>query len=334
MTKEMRRKIVRIINKETNMKNTTFLASGAALLFGAPAFAADIVIGVPNWASVNATAHVLEVVIEDNLGLDVELQNGTNPIVFEAMDKGSMHVHPEVWMPNQQNLHDKYVKENGTVVMNENPVQAEQGMCVPTYIAEQYDITTIDDLSDPEKMSIFDTDGDGTPEVWIGAPGWASTVVERIRAKSYGYDQLFELTEYEETIAYANLANATTAGDPWIGFCYSPHYIFVTQDLTVLEEPAHDPATWTIVQPTDDPDWLEKSEASTAWNGATLHLHYAKELDETYPEVVTLFRNFQMEGDDLSAMGKALAVDNVDAGDFARQWVAENEDTVLGWLTN
>jgi glycine betaine/proline transport system substrate-binding protein len=305
-----------------------------ALAAAGSAQAADIVIGVPNWASVNATAHVLEVVIEENLGLDVELQNGTNPIVFEAMDSGSMHVHPEVWMPNQQNLHDTYVKEKGSVVMNTNPVQAEQGMCVPSYIAEEYDIKTIDDLSDPDKIAIFDTDGNGTPEVWIGAPGWASTVIEKIRAKSYGYDQMFELTEYEETIAYANLANATTAGDPWIGFCYSPHYIFVTQDLHVLEEPAHDPATWTIVQPTDDPDWLEKSEASTAWNGATLHLHFAKELEEAYPEVASLFQNYQMTGDDLSAMGKALAVDGVEAAEFAKQWVADNEDTVINWLTN
>ncbi|WP_299967318.1 glycine betaine ABC transporter substrate-binding protein [uncultured Roseobacter sp.] len=316
------------------MKNTTIIAAGSAFLFAAPAMAADVVIGVPNWASVNATAHVLEVVIEENLGLDVELQNGTNPIVFEAMDKGSMHAHPEVWMPNQQNLHDTYVKDSGTVVMNQNPVQAEQGMCVPTATAEKYDIKSIDDLSDPDKMAIFDTDGNGTPEVWIGAPGWASTVVEKIRAKSYGYDQIFELTEYEETIAYANLANAAQAGEPWVGFCYSPHYIFVTQDLTVLEEPAHDPATWTIVQPTDDPDWLAKSEASTAWNGATLHLHYAKELEETYPEVASLFANFQMDGESLSAMGKALAVDGQEAAAFAKEWVAANEETVLGWLTN
>ncbi|MDJ0858993.1 MAG: glycine betaine ABC transporter substrate-binding protein [Dinoroseobacter sp.] len=317
----------------TKLKASVSAACLTAIAAG-PSFAADIVIGVPNWASVNATAHVLEVVIEENLGLDVELQNGTNPIVFEAMDKGSMHVHPEVWMPNQQNLHDTYVKENATVVMNENPVQAEQGMCVPKYMAENNGITSIDDLSDPDKMAVFDTDGDGTPEVWIGAPGWASTIVEKIRAKSYGYDQVFELTEYEETIAYANLANATKAGDPWIGFCYSPHYIFVTQELHVLEEPAHDPATWTIVQPTDDPDWLAKSSASTAWNGATLHLHYAKALEDSYPEVAALFRNYQMDGAALSAMGKALAVDNMDAGEFAAMWVAENEDTVLGWLTN
>jgi glycine betaine/proline transport system substrate-binding protein len=316
------------------MKKSSFITAGVVAALTTPAFASDIVIGVPNWSSVNATAHILEVVIEQNLGLDVELQNATNPIVFEAMDKGSMHVHPEVWMPNQQNLHDTYVKANKTVVMNGNPVQASQGMCVPTYLAEKYDIKSIDDLSDSEKMKIFDLDGNGKPEVWIGAPGWASTVIEKIRARSYGYDQVFELTEYEETIAYANLANATKAEEPWIGFCYNPHYIFVTQELTVLEEPAHDPATWTIVQPTDDPDWLSKSQASTAWNGATLHLHYAKALEEKYPTVAALFAAYQMQPDDLSAMGKALAVDGQDPAEFAAGWVAANEETVLNWLSN
>jgi len=52
-----------------------------------PAMAADVVIGVPNWPSVLATAHVIKVALEENLGLEVELQNGTNPVVFEAMAK-------------------------------------------------------------------------------------------------------------------------------------------------------------------------------------------------------------------------------------------------------
>ena len=33
-------------------------------------------------------------------------------------------------------------------------------------------------------------------------------------------------------------------------------------------------------------------------------------------------------------MGKALAVDDQDPSEaFAKKWVAENEDLVLGWLT-
>ena len=32
----------------------------------------DVVIGVPNWPSVRATAHVLKVVLEENLGVEVD----------------------------------------------------------------------------------------------------------------------------------------------------------------------------------------------------------------------------------------------------------------------
>lgn len=304
-----------------------------AASLAAPAMAADIVIGVPNWPSVSATAHILQQVIEENFGLEVELQNGTNPIVFEAMDKGSMHVHPEVWLPNQENLHNTYVEENGTVVMNENPVRAEQGMCVPRYVAEEMGVSSIDDLTDPDKAAIFDGDGDGTPEIFIGAPGWASTAVEQVRAKSYGYDTVFDLQQYDETLAYSNLANAINTGDPWIGFCYQPHYVFVAHDIVMLEEPPHDPDTWNMIQPTDDPAWLEKSEAGSAWNGATLHLHYAKSLQEDYPEVAALFDAYQLDGDTLSDMGLALSVNSQDPAEYAAEWLAENEDTVIDWLT-
>ncbi len=160
----------------------TVLAGGIAA--SGVASAADVVIGVPNWPSVAATANVLKVVIEENLGLEVELQNGTNPIVFEAMDSGAMHAHPEVWMPNQQNLHDTFVKDKGTVVMNPNGVAAFQGMCVDKGTSDKHGITSIDDLTNPDIAAIFDTNGDGKGEVWIGAPGWASTNVEQIRAKS------------------------------------------------------------------------------------------------------------------------------------------------------
>lgn len=311
----------------------TKLLAGTALLAAGPALAADVVIGVPNWPSVNATAHIMKVAIEQNLGLEVELQNGTNPIVFEAMDSGSMHVHPEVWMPNQQNLHDTFVNDKGTVVMNPNGVPAFQGMCVDQATADKHGITSIDDLTNPDIAAIFDTDGDGTGEVWIGAPGWASTNVEKIRAKSYGYDQTMELTESDETLAYANLDNAIKAGKPWVGFCYTPHYVFALHDLQVLEEPPYDAAKWKVTQPTDSPDWLEISEAGVAWDLAYLHIHYAKSLEESQPQVAHLLSRMAFTTDEVSDMTFALVVDGKDAQAYAEEWVAANEDKVLGWLS-
>jgi len=186
---------------------------------------------------------------------------------------------------NQQNLYDTFVVESQTVIANERPVTAIQGMCVTKHTSETYDITSINDLTDPDKAAVFDKDGDGTPEVWIGAPGWASTVIEQVRAKSYGYDQNMAPKQYDGTVAWGELGTAFENDEPWIGFCYEPNFIFVAYDMVYLEQPAHYPATWTIVQPTDDPNWLELSEASTAWNGAKLHMHYAASVREDYPEV-------------------------------------------------
>ncbi|MEL6679171.1 MAG: glycine betaine ABC transporter substrate-binding protein [Pseudomonadota bacterium] len=315
------------------MKTLTTTAVTALIAATGAAQAADLVLGVPNWPAANATSNILKIVIEENFGLDVELQNGTNPIIFEAMDTGSMHLHPEVWLPNQANLHQTYVQDRGSVVANQNPVQAVQGMCVTKYTADTYGITSIDDLTDPDKMAVFDKDGNGTPEVWIGAPGWASTVIEQIRAKSYGYDQTMDLRQYDGTVAWGELGAAANADEPWIGFCYEPHFIFVAYDLVYLDEPAHDPATWTIVQPTDDPDWLAKSEASTAWNGAKLHLHYAAEVQENFPEVAAMLDNYAMPPEVLSQAGYELSVNDVPVETFAADWVAANEDVVLGWLT-
>ena len=316
------------------MKPIRTIAAAAALslLSGGAAQAADLVIGVPNWPSVNATAHVLKVVIEDNYGLDVELQNGTNPIVFEAMDSGSMHVHPEVWLPNQANLHDKFVKSKGTVRMNPNGVASFQGMCVTKHTADEHGVSKLSDLTSPDIAQLFDTDGDGRGEVWIGAPGWASTNVEKIRAKSYGYDATMELKEMDETLALAEVDNAVTQEKPIVFFCYTPHHMFALHELVILDEPKFDAAKWNVIQPTDDPDWLNKSSAPVAWDLAYLHIHYAAALEAEQPEVASLLSKVKFDTDIVSAMTHALVVKKQDPAEFAKQWVADNASLVERWL--
>lgn len=311
----------------------TMLAAGCWMTMTTGALAADVVLGVPNWASARATSNILKIVIEENLGLDVELQDGTNVTIFEAMDRGSINAHPQVWMPNQQNLYDKYVAERKSVIFNQKPAKAEQGICVPRYVSEDMGVSSVYDLTDPDKAAIFDNDADGKPDIWIGAPGWASTPIDRIRAKSYGYDQVFDLKEMDETIAWGQASTALDAKKPWIGFCYKPHFSSITYDIVFLDEPDHDPATWTVIKPNEDPDWLAKSNASTAWKSAQLHLAYSAVLREKQPEVFALFENYSISANILSEAGYAVSIKGMDPADFARQWVDQNQDTIAGWLS-
>jgi len=314
------------------MKSVAALLSGIALSLAGPAMAADIVIGVPNWPSVTVTAKILQNAIEQNLGLDVELQNGTNAIIFEAMDAGSMQIHPEVWLPNQQNLVDQFVTQKESVTISSKSATAFQGMCADKATSEKYSITSIDDLTRPDVAALLDKDSNGKGDLWIGVTGWQSTNVEKIRAKSYGYDQTMDLRESDETIAYAEMDALVKAGKPWVGFCYSPHYAFALQDLVRLKEPAYDSTKWKVAQPDQDPDWLKNSEAAVAWPPLSIQVAYANSLKTDFPDVAAMLEKVQLTTDQLSEMTFALVVEKRDADEYAREWISKNEDLVLSWF--
>src|SRR5688572_17211641 len=150
------------------------------------AASADIVIAMPNWPSGQGTANILKVGIAERFGLDAEVQPLGELIAFAGLDSGAVDIHPEVWLPNLDNLVKRYVTDEGTVALSPVGVPAWQGICATRVAAEANGIDDISDLSDPAKTAALDTDGDGRGEMWIGAETWSSTAIERIRANSYG----------------------------------------------------------------------------------------------------------------------------------------------------
>lgn len=313
-------------------KITALFCAAAMSAYGSTVLAADIVIGVPNWPSVQATAQVLKVALETKLGLEVELQDGSNESVFDAMDAGTMHVHPEAWLPNVDHLRREFVIAKKTVKMHPSGATGTQGMCVTKGTAERTGIKELKDLRNPDIAKKFDTDGDGKGEVWIGAEGWGSTPIERIRARSYGYDQTMTLRVMEEVDGHAEVAAAVEQEKDIVFFCYTPHHIFAAYDLVVLSEPEYDAKKWVIVPPSPTPGWLEKSSASVAWDTARLHVSYAVSLETSQPEAAAMLANVSLSTDTLTAMTYALTVEKQDPGEFAAMWVEKNQGIVDGWF--
>ncbi len=291
-----------------------------------------LVVGMPNWPAGRGKAHIIKMAIESNFGIEVELQNGTNAVIFAGMDTGAMHVHPAVWLPNQNNLHEKYVTQAGTVRQASTPHYGKQQTCVTKATAERVGIRELHDLADPQIAAQFDRDGDGKGEMWIGASGWASTVIEKIRAKSYGYDQTMTLLEMDEALALARLDDAVKTNKNYVFCCDAPHYTFLLYDLVMLKEPPHDPSTWQIISPTDDPNWLEKSTASTAWERTRVHVYYSASLEITHPAVAKMLQQATFSSDIIGKMNYALVVDKISPVDYARTWIQEQRDAIDTWL--
>ena len=180
------------------------------------ALAVDVNIGVPNWAAAQVISNIMGKVLTNELGLEIGYVPGTNPVIFEAMDRevGGIDVHPDVWMPNQKNLVDKYVNDLGTVVLSEVGYTGTAALCVTKETVEKTGVKDIYDLTDPDIARQFDSDGDGKGEIWIGASGWASTTIERVRYTSFGIAETFELLEMDEELGIARLRAAAKSGEP------------------------------------------------------------------------------------------------------------------------
>jgi len=297
-----------------------------------PALAFPIVVGVPNWPSAQVTAHIIEEVLEERMERDVRLRPIGTIQLFGAIDRGEVDVHPEVWLPNLENFVDQYVDGTGTLTLADNGVDARQGLCTTRATQEATGLSTIDDLADRQMAAKFDTDGDGLGEMWIGALDWSSTRVERVRAKSYGYDETMMLLTGPEDVAMAAVDAAAAIGSPVVFFCYAPHHVFSLHEIVRLEEPPHDPETWQILRPEDDPAWLAHSTAASAWPQGSFHIGYATDLLEHEPAVADLLENVSLTAEDAQAMSYAVLVEGKSPQEVAANWIEENEDRVEDWI--
>lgn len=302
-----------------------------AALLAAPANA-EINIGVPSWAAAQVITDIMAKVLRSELGAEVNLIPGTNPVIFEAMDTGDLDVHPDVWLPNQKNLVDKYVTELGSVALSENPYGAGRGICVTQATVDALGIDDIYDLTDPDIAREFDTNGDGKGEYWVGAAGWASTTVELVRMNSYGVSETFDLLQMDEEAGMALIRAAQASGQPFATNCVRPNVMFKIADLVMLEEPEYAEDKWNMITPTESANWLQEANVEVAWPAISVHVAYATRLRETEPEAADVLSRVSFETAMIEGFIFAMLEEKQAPAAVADAWIAANPELIRTWL--
>ncbi len=316
----------------------SILSATLAISLGLTSFASHaadkVMVGEPTWPGAKIVANLVKVIIQEKLGGEAELVPGTNPVIFAAMDggRGDIDVHPDVWLPNQKSLTDEYVDGKGSVGLSGGAYQGRTGLCVPTYMATKHNIKSIYDLATPEAQKLFDSDGDGKGELWAGASGWASTNINKVKARDYGIDTFLEVGTEDETVFYSKLKNLITKEKGVVFYCYKPHYVHALYDVTILDEPKNDPKKYTMVQPSADVDWFTKSKITTGDPIKTVRIAYSKSLESRAPDAAKLLSNIDLSSDDVSNWTYQVVIQGKNAEDVVREWVSKNGSTVDKWL--
>jgi glycine betaine/proline transport system substrate-binding protein len=317
------------------MNYVTTLTTLAGLTIGTSAFAQDkVMVGEPSWPGAKIMSRVIAQVIETRLGGETGYAPGANAVIFAAMDgaRGDIDVHPDVWLPNQASFTDDYVTQKGTVALSEGSYEGRAGFCVPTYVAEEQGIKSIYDLATPAAQALFDSDNDGKGEIWVGASGWASTNVHKVKVRDYGIDTFLEPTTEDEAVFYARLKDAIDAKEAVAFYCYKPHFVHALYDVTFVEEPPYDPAGYTMIQPDQDADWFAKSKITTGDEIKTVTVAYSKSLETRAPAAAAFLSKIAMSADDLSQLTYQTVIQGQDVDAAVSDWLAANGETVDGWL--
>lgn len=297
------------------------------------ASAESVKIGAPAWTGAQAIAHLIQEVVVSRIGGEAELVPGNNATIFQAMDqgKGDIDVHPDVWLPNQESFTKKYVDGAGTVALSENSYEGKQSFCVTRKFAEANNVTSIFDLARPEVAELMDSDGNGKGEIWIGAPGWASANVNEVKVRDYGLLPFMEPIRADQAVMTATVADSVKKDQGYAFYCYSPHAIWFQFDIVRLEEPAFDPEKYTALQPSDDPDWYEKSKVMTEDALKNVQIAWSKSLVDRSPAIAELLANIALDGETVSNFSFEIE-GGKDPATVAKEWVAKNSDRVDGWL--
>lgn len=305
----------------------------AAIGFAVPAFAGEkIKIGSSNWPSIQAMSSVLKVISEKYFGDNAEVVNSTLPIILSSMDQGDVDILAEIGSPNHDSFIKTYVKDKKTVKLGHITYQMLTGLCTTKHTQQTLGLTSIYDLSKPEIADQFKTADGGKPKLWIGPTGWSSSKVEIIRARDYGYADLFDLSTVEEPLAIVDLEQAIRSNKPWVGICYTPHPTFSGPDIVMLEEPAHDDTKWKVVQPDENVNWLQMSSVQTAWKPTSQYIAYSSKLEQKDPKLAALIDHMQFGPTEIADWIQAVGVEKKDPDEVAKAWVAKNDAKILGWM--
>ena len=190
---------------------------------GGVAGANQLTLGYIEWDENVAVSNLTKVVLEGELGYEVELRVTNESVVqqvFRDVAKGDLNAFQDVWMPN----HEDYLSEVEDDVEHLDrwfEGETAQGLAVPYYM----DVRSLSELDQAETDLIIGIE-----------PG--SAVHPQIKNEVIpGYDLEVVLVEGSTPAMLDELEKAYREREPMVFYGWSPHWMNARYDFRYLEDP-------------------------------------------------------------------------------------------------
>jgi len=291
----------------------------------------QVVFADAGWDSIRVHNHIAQTIIEEGLGYDTDVTTGSTAATIQGLREGDINAYMEVWTDNIKEVYDEAIESGDIVKVSTNFDDNDQGLYVPTYVIEgdperdidpvAPDLKTVEDLKKyPEVFE--DPEDPGRGRIINGPSGWSVEKAISTKIETYGLDETMNnFVPGSDSAAVADLVNAYEAGEPWVGYYWSPTWVTAKYDLTLLEEPEYDEEKWD-------------EDKSTAFPPNNVVIAGNKDLPDEAPEVVELQENYETSNDLTEAALKYMEDNDASADEAALWWMEEHEDVWTSWVSD
>ncbi len=205
------------------------------------------------WDSILFHNAVAGTVAETVFGYNWTEVSGSTPITHEAVKKGEIDVHMEVWTDNLPDYESDI--ENGALQeLGINFDDNAQGFYVPRYVIEGDPERNIEPMA-PDLKTVADLKDYGTlfkdPEhpskgvIYGGIAGWEITEIMHKKYLHYGLDESYNYLEPgTDAATSAVLVSAYDKGEPVVAYYWEPTWLLGKYDFVLLEDEPYDEALY------------------------------------------------------------------------------------------
>lgn len=277
-----------------------------------------------------------EIVIHglEDLGYKVRKPKETEyATMMLALSYGDADFSVHLWDILHDNFYQKAGAEQTLVKAGDVIPGVLQGYLIDKKTSEQYGITSLADLKDPEKAALFDNNGDGKADLTGCNPGWGCELVIDHHIKAYGLE---ETVSHNRGSYFALMADTITnyqSGKPILYYTWAPQWI---SGVLVPEKDT----VWLSVPHTDLPDG--NNDINTSFQGKNLGFAVDtvkgvlnKEFADNNPAAVKFISMVSISADDESAQNLKMKNGEKSLKDIkrhAKEWIEANRSTYDSWL--
>lgn len=270
------------------------------------------------WPASELNVAVAKVIIEKELGNEVEVVALDENTQWDALASGDIDASLEVWPSGHTERIVEYIDNLG-VVENGGPLGPEGGIgwYVPTYVIEQNPaLATWEGYKDA--AADFATAETGELGRFLGAdPSWTQYDEQIISNLGLPFQVVW--TGSEDALL-AEVSSAVSREEPILFYFYFPHAIFQDIELTQVELP-----------PYSDECYADKAAIACAYPKDELMKVFSAKLKEKDSNVHTFLSNMNY-GSDAQIEMLAMLNEGKSVEEAAQAWVDAHQDVWQAWL--